>query len=113
MSMPGSFAWQRTCWHRCEKSNTDMYAGRTIIAKSGGDPAIAPARLRAVQFDHFTSGPFIGLPIGYFRIAHIDPPWTFHAWSHRGDGKGACQHYKCQTLDDIMALPVGNARRRD
>jgi MT-A70 len=54
----------------------------------------------------FESGPFIGLPRGYFQIAHIDPPWTFHAWSHRGDGKGACQHYRCQMLEDIIALPI-------
>jgi N6-adenosine-specific RNA methylase IME4 len=54
----------------------------------------------------FESGPFVGLPRGYFQIASVDPPWTFHAWSHRGDGKGACQHYKCQTLADIIALPI-------
>jgi DNA polymerase len=56
--------------------------------------------------DVFEHGPFVGLPRGYFKVAHIDPPWQFHAWSHRGDGKGACQHYQCQTLDDTMALPV-------
>jgi len=55
---------------------------------------------------HFEDGPFAGLPRGYFRVAHVDPPWTFHAWSHRGDGKGACQHYRCQSLEDIIALPV-------
>lgn len=54
----------------------------------------------------FEDGPFAGLPRKYFRIGLIDPPWTFHAWSHRGDGKGACQHYRCQTLEEIIALPV-------
>jgi N6-adenosine-specific RNA methylase IME4 len=54
----------------------------------------------------FEDGPFAGLPRGYFRVALIDPPWTFHAWSHRGDGKGACQHYCCQSLEEIIALPV-------
>jgi N6-adenosine-specific RNA methylase IME4 len=54
----------------------------------------------------FESGPFIGLPRGYFRVALIDPPWTFHAWSHRGEGKGACQHYRCQSLEEIVALPI-------
>jgi N6-adenosine-specific RNA methylase IME4 len=54
----------------------------------------------------FECGPFAGLPRGYYCIGHIDPPWTFHAWSHRGEGKGACQHYCCQSLDDIIALPV-------
>jgi MT-A70 protein len=66
----------------------------------------AAERQRVAPSDVFTTGPFVGLPRGHYRIAHIDPPWTFHAWSHRGDGKGACQHYKCQTLDDIVALPV-------
>jgi len=54
----------------------------------------------------FESGPFVGLPRGHFRIAHIDPPRTFHAWSHRGEGKGACEHYRCQSLEDIIALPI-------
>lgn len=55
---------------------------------------------------HFECGPLVGLPRGHFHVAHIDPPWTFHAWSHRGEGKGACQHYSCQSLEDIIALPV-------
>jgi N6-adenosine-specific RNA methylase IME4 len=62
---------------------------------------------------HFECGPFIGLPRGYFTVAHIDPPWTFYAWSHRGDSKSACQHYKCQTLHDIVALPVSELMAPD
>jgi N6-adenosine-specific RNA methylase IME4 len=61
----------------------------------------------------FESGPFAGLPRGYFRIALIDPPWTFHAWSHRGEGKGACQHYRCQSLEEIIALPVDQLMAAD
>jgi len=61
----------------------------------------------------FECGPFAGLPRGHFRIGYIDPPWTFHAWSHRGEGKGACQHYRCQTLDDIIALPVSELMAPD
>jgi N6-adenosine-specific RNA methylase IME4 len=61
----------------------------------------------------FECGPFTGLPRRHYRIAHIDPPWTFHAWSHRGEGKGACQHYRCQTLEDIIALPVSELMAPD
>jgi N6-adenosine-specific RNA methylase IME4 len=56
---------------------------------------------------YFESGPFAGLQQNYFKIAYIDPPWQFKTWSHRGEGKGASQHYQCQSLADIMALPVG------
>lgn len=54
----------------------------------------------------FLDGPFIGLPRGHFRVGYVDPPWRFHAWSHRGEGKGASQHYQTQALDKICALPV-------
>jgi N6-adenosine-specific RNA methylase IME4 len=54
----------------------------------------------------FVDGPFAGLPRGHFRVALVDPPWRFHAWSHRGEKKGACQHYQTRALDEIRALPV-------
>ena len=54
----------------------------------------------------FESGPFAGLPRGHYRVALVDPPWTFRAWSHRGEGKSASQHYRCQSLEEISALPV-------
>jgi hypothetical protein len=25
-----------------------------------------------------------------FNVLYADPPWRFQAWSHRGEGKGAC-----------------------
>jgi N6-adenosine-specific RNA methylase IME4 len=62
---------------------------------------------------YFTSGPFVGLPQQHFRIGYVDPPWNFHAWSHRGEGKGACQHYQCQDLDTLKALPIGDLMAPD
>lgn len=41
-----------------------------------------------------------------YGVVYADPPWQFHAWSHRGEGKGASQHYDCLTLDQICELPV-------
>jgi N6-adenosine-specific RNA methylase IME4 len=37
----------------------------------------------------------------------------FHAWSHRGEGKSACQHYRCQSLEEIIALPVDQLMAQD
>jgi N6-adenosine-specific RNA methylase IME4 len=54
----------------------------------------------------FNDGPFAGLPRGHYRVAYVDPPWRFYPWSHRGDGKGACQHYECMSLESVCALPV-------
>jgi N6-adenosine-specific RNA methylase IME4 len=65
----------------------------------------APAR--------FESGPFVGLPRGHYRVALIDPPWRFHTWSHRGEGKGACQHYQTRTLEEIGALPIDQLMAAD
>jgi N6-adenosine-specific RNA methylase IME4 len=59
------------------------------------------------------SGPFAGLPRGHYRVALVDPPWTFHAWSHRGEAKDACQHYRCQSLEEIFALPVDQLMAQD
>jgi N6-adenosine-specific RNA methylase IME4 len=49
----------------------------------------------------FESGPFAGLPREHYRVALI--PWKSRAWSHRGEGKGACQHYRTRTLEEIVA----------
>jgi len=40
-------------------------------------------------------------------FGYADPPWTFRAWSPRGEGKSASQHYPCWNLDNIAGLPVG------
>lgn len=53
------------------------------------------------------------LPRGPFSVIYADPPWRFASWSHRGEAKGAAQHYDCMSLDDICALPVAGAAARD
>lgn len=51
---------------------------------------------------------FQGLKRGGYRVLYVDPPWSFATWSHRGQGKGASQHYQCMKLDQIAALPIGD-----
>lgn len=58
-------------------------------------------------------GPFKGLQKNGYRVLYADPPWNFKAWSHRGEGKGASQHYSTMKLDDICALPVADISAPD
>lgn len=46
------------------------------------------------------------LPPGPFSVLYADPPWAYQTWSHRGQGKGAAQHYAKMSAEDIRALPV-------
>lgn len=52
-------------------------------------------------------------PQGPFEVILADPPWSFAAWSHRGEGRGASQHYNCMSLQDIKALPVSSIAWKD
>lgn len=52
-------------------------------------------------------------PTGKYKVIYADPPWQFEAWSHRGEGKGASQHYDCMSLADICALPVAEIAEDD
>ncbi len=52
------------------------------------------------------AGPFNDLERSNYGVLYADPPWQFHNWSHRGEGKGAAQHYDCLTLEQICDLPV-------
>lgn len=45
-------------------------------------------------------------PHGGFRAIYADPPWRFEAWSEAGEGKAPQQHYGCESLADLQALPV-------
>jgi N6-adenosine-specific RNA methylase IME4 len=45
-------------------------------------------------------------PAGGFRVVLADPPWQFANYSEKGEGKNPSQHYECQDLDWICALPV-------
>lgn len=57
--------------------------------------------------------PFAEIPRHHFSVIYADPPWSFATWSHRGEGKGASQHYKTMKLDDICALPVADIAAKD
>jgi N6-adenosine-specific RNA methylase IME4 len=46
------------------------------------------------------------LPAGPFSVIYADPAWSFATWSHRGQGKGASQHYDVMDLAAMAALPV-------
>jgi N6-adenosine-specific RNA methylase IME4 len=48
-----------------------------------------------------------------FKVIYADPPWNFATWSHRGQGKGASQHYGTMTLEDICSLPVSDLAMPD
>lgn len=50
---------------------------------------------------------------GKYRVVYADPPWSFETWSHRGQGKGASQHYATQDLDWLKKLPVGELAAAD
>jgi N6-adenosine-specific RNA methylase IME4 len=45
-------------------------------------------------------------PFGGFGLIMADPPWTFSAWSEKGEGKNPTQHYECQSLEWVKALPI-------
>lgn len=48
-------------------------------------------------------------PTGPFGVVLADPPWSFKVYSERDPhfiAKSAQGHYRCQSLDDIKALPV-------
>lgn len=55
----------------------------------------------------------MALPPGPYSLIYADPAWSFKAWSHRGDGKGASQHYGCASVADICALPVKDITAKD
>jgi N6-adenosine-specific RNA methylase IME4 len=53
-----------------------------------------------------------------YRVLYADPPWAFKAWSHRGEDRGAVQHYGCMDMDGLCALtvdgvPVGDLAGKD
>lgn len=42
-----------------------------------------------------------------------DPPWTFKNYSEKGHGKSAQNHYTCQSIEEIEALPVSRQAAPD
>jgi N6-adenosine-specific RNA methylase IME4 len=53
------------------------------------------------------------LPDQRYKVIYADPPWRYATWSHRGQGKGASQHYTCMSLTDICELPVASLAADD
>ncbi|WP_238179523.1 MT-A70 family methyltransferase [Methylobacterium oxalidis] len=43
----------------------------------------------------------------------VDPPWRFALRSARGEAKSPHAQYRCMTLTEIKALPVGHLARGD
>jgi N6-adenosine-specific RNA methylase IME4 len=60
-----------------------------------------------------TSDYFTGLPLGYFGAGIVDPGWRFATYSAKGRGKCADRKYRCDSLADIKAMPVGELFKAD
>ena len=48
-----------------------------------------------------------------YSVILADPPWAFRAWSNKGMGRSAEQHYPTMRLEDIKALPVADLAAED
>ena len=46
------------------------------------------------------------LPSSKHRVILADPPWEFRTYSDKGHKKAPQAHYKCQSIEDICAMPV-------
>jgi N6-adenosine-specific RNA methylase IME4 len=55
----------------------------------------------------------MSLPAGPYSVIYADPPWQHQTWSHRGEGKGASQHYATMDAAALRALPVGDIAAKD
>jgi N6-adenosine-specific RNA methylase IME4 len=55
----------------------------------------------------------MSLPAGPYSVIYSDPPWQYQTWSHRGEGKGASQHYATMDAAALRALPVGDIAAKD
>lgn len=48
------------------------------------------------------------IPRHHHGLVYVDPPWRFKAWSAKGKGRSAEQHYKTMSFDELAALPVAD-----
>lgn len=48
-----------------------------------------------------------------YSVILADPPWAFRAWSNKGMGRSAEQHYPTMGLEDIKALSVTDLAAED
>jgi N6-adenosine-specific RNA methylase IME4 len=59
------------------------------------------------------SDPFANLPRDHYGAILIDPPWNFQAWSKKGDGRSAQQHYDVMDVKMMVRLPVLDLAAKD
>lgn len=59
------------------------------------------------------SEPFAGIPRNHYGAIVIDPPWNFQAWSKKGDGRPAQQHYDVMDVKTMVRLPVLDLAAKD
>lgn len=57
--------------------------------------------------------PFGDMRMFAYDFIMADPPWKFLNRSPKGEKKNATAHYRCETLDEICALPVGHLAGRN
>lgn len=43
----------------------------------------------------------------------VDPPWKYKAWSAKGTGRSAEQHYSTMDIDELCELPIANVMLPD
>lgn len=53
------------------------------------------------------------LPNKKFSVIYADPPWSFKAWSSKGTGRGASQHYSTLKTKDICKIPVADIAEKN
>lgn len=51
---------------------------------------------------------FDDLPLFFYDVAVIDPPWKYELYSDKGKAKSPDAHYSCMSMDEIAALRVGD-----
>jgi N6-adenosine-specific RNA methylase IME4 len=49
---------------------------------------------------------FADIPRRRYGAIYADPPWSFKAWSAKGTGRSAEQHYRTLSFDELAAFPV-------
>jgi len=48
-----------------------------------------------------------------YSVIYADPPWTYQAWSPKGNGRSPEKHYPTMSFNDIRALPVADLADKD
>lgn len=48
-----------------------------------------------------------------YKVIYADPPWSWKAYSQKGEGRSAKNHYSVMRLEDIMGLRVHDIADED